>query len=73
MCATVKHRGGSIRVWRCLTANGVGDLVRIDGLQNAEKYRQILIYSAILSGMRLIGNGFIFQQDNDFRYTTLKA
>ena len=34
----VKHGGGSIIVWGCLTANGVSDLVRIDGIMNAEKY-----------------------------------
>ena len=40
---TVKHGGGSIMAWRCLTANGVSDLVRINRIMNAEKYRQILI------------------------------
>ena len=44
---TVKH-GGSIMVWGCLTANGVGDLVKIDGIMNTEKYRQILIHHPIL-------------------------
>ena len=35
---TVKHRGGgSIKVWGCLTANGVIDLVRIDEIMDAEK------------------------------------
>ena len=34
---TVKHGGDSIVVWRCLTAKGSGDLVRIDRIMNAEK------------------------------------
>ena len=34
-----KHGGGSVMVWECLTTNYVGDLVRIDGIMNAEKYR----------------------------------
>ena len=42
---TVKHEGGSIIVWGCV--NCVGDLVRIDGIMNAEKYKQILIHHAI--------------------------
>ena len=57
---TVKHGGGSIKVWRCLTANGADDLFRIDGIMNAEKYKQILIPHTNLSGKRQIGNGFIF-------------
>ena len=57
---TVKHGGGSIMVWGCLIANAVGDLVRIDEIMNADKYRQILIHHAIPSGKCLIGNGFIF-------------
>ena len=36
---TVKHGGGSIMVWGCLIANAVGDLVRIDEIMNAEKYK----------------------------------
>ena len=39
---TVKHGGGSITVWGCLTTNGMGDLIRIDGIMNVEKYKQIL-------------------------------
>ena len=43
---TVKHGGGSIMVWECLTANGMGNSVRIVGIMDAEKYRQILIHHA---------------------------
>ena len=45
---TVKRGEGSIIVSGCLTANGVGELVRIDGIMNAEKYRHILIHQSIL-------------------------
>ena len=34
----VKHGGRSNMVWGCLIANGVVDLVRIDGIMNGEKY-----------------------------------
>ena len=70
---TVKHGGGFILVCVCLTANGVGDLVRINGIKSAEKYRQILIHHAISSCKHLIGNGFIFQKDNDSKHTALKV
>ena len=36
---------------------------------NAEKCRQFLIHHAIPSGKHLIGNGFIFQHDNDPKHT----
>ena len=70
---TVKHGGGSIMVWGCLTANGVDALVKIDGIMNVEKYRQILIHYAIPTSKCLIGNGFIFQQDNDPNHIVLNV
>ena len=71
--STIKHRRGSIKIWGCLTVNGGGNLVRIDGIMNAEKYRQILVHHAVPSGKRLISNCFIFQQDNDNKHTALKV
>ncbi|KAK1800821.1 hypothetical protein P4O66_006005, partial [Electrophorus voltai] len=47
----------------------VGDLVRINGVLNAEKYRHILIHHAIQSGRRIIGPKFILQQNNDPKHT----
>ena len=52
--------GGSVLVWGCISASGFGDIVQIDGIMNAEKYRQFLIHNDIPSGKWLIGNGFIF-------------
>ena len=44
--------------------------VRIDGIANSEKYRQVLINYAIPSGKHLIGNGLeVFQYHNDPKYT----
>jgi hypothetical protein len=62
---TVKHGGGSIQVWGCISVYGLGVLVRIDVILNVERYLTILKEHAIPSGFRLIGEGFIFQQDND--------
>ena len=47
---SVKHGGGSVLVCGCISASGAGDIVRIDGIMNAEKYRQVLIHHAIPSG-----------------------
>uniref|UniRef100_A0A3Q0QR15 Transposase Tc1-like domain-containing protein n=1 Tax=Amphilophus citrinellus TaxID=61819 RepID=A0A3Q0QR15_AMPCI len=66
---TVKRGGGSVQVWGCISAHGPGDIVKIDGILNAAKYHQILIHHAIPSGRRLIGLGFILQQDNDPKHT----
>lgn len=33
---SVKHGGGSVMVWGCISASGVGDLVSIDGNMNEE-------------------------------------
>lgn len=30
--ATMKHGGGHLQIWGCISVNGVGDLVRINGV-----------------------------------------
>ena len=66
---TVKHGGGSVQVWGCISAVGIGDSVRIEGTMNADKYKQILIHHGILSGRRLISNNFVLQHNNDPNHT----
>lgn len=61
--ATVKHGGGSLKVWGCISANGVGDLVTI----NSGKKRQILIHNAKPSGRGMIYFKFLLQQDDDHK------
>ena len=34
---TIKHGGGSIQVWGCISSKGVGNLVRIDGMMTAKR------------------------------------
>lgn len=67
---TVKHAGGSVMVWGCFSYAGVGDLHRIKGTLDQKGYHSILKMHAIPSGMRLIGRGFLFQQDNDPKHTS---
>lgn len=66
---TVKHGGGSVMVWGSFSANGVGDIVKIDGILRKEQYKNILIRHAVPSGTRLIGNPFVLQEDNDPKHS----
>ena len=44
---TLKHGGGSLRVWNCISVNGIEDLVGTSGVHNAEKYKEILIHHTV--------------------------
>ena len=60
--------------WGCISASGVEDIAQIDGIMNAEIYRQVLIHYAIPSGKCLIGNGLeVFQDHNDPKHTAGQA
>jgi len=63
-CERVSHGGGSIMFWGCVAYNGVGDLVPVDGMMTKSKYLEVLNNFAFPSGDKLIGESFIFQQDN---------
>ncbi len=36
MVPTVKHGGGSVLMWACMSAAGVGELHVIDGIMNSQ-------------------------------------
>ena len=62
MCgSTMKHGGGEM-VWGCYT---VGDLFRIQSTLNQHGYHSILQRYAIQSGLHLVGQSIVFQQDNE--------
>lgn len=63
---TVKHGGGSVMVWGCMTAAGVGRLTCVDGTINAAKYCDILRENMLPSARDHFrrGQNYIFQQDN---------
>ncbi len=60
----VKHGGGSVMVWGCMSAAGTGELQFIEGTMNANMYCDILKWSRIPSLLRL-GRRALFQHDND--------
>jgi DDE superfamily endonuclease/Homeodomain-like domain len=75
---TVKHGGGSLMVWGCITAEGMGRLHRIDGIMKGVDYVKILDDNLLgtLKDQKLKKTGkygVIFQQDNDPKHTSRVA
>ncbi|KAF2988664.1 hypothetical protein MJC1_04258 [Methylocystis sp. MJC1] len=57
-------------VWECFSGDTVCDLFRIQGTLNQHGYHSILQRYAIPSGLRLVGQSFVFQQDNYTKRTS---
>jgi transposase len=67
---TVKHGGGSVMVWGCMSAAGVGKLHIIEGIMDHKMYIRILKDNLSASAEKLGLQGtYIFQQDNDPKHT----
>lgn len=68
---TVKHGGGSVMVWGCLTAYGPGFLCKIDGTMDQTLYKEILEgeLEQTFDYYHLKKDKLIFQQDNDPKHT----
>lgn len=63
---TVKHGGGSLQVWGCFSAQGVGTLVFIERIMDQYVYLEILQNNLLQSAEKLgILDSFVFYQDND--------
>ncbi len=69
MVPTVKHGGGSVLMWGCLSAAGVGELHFIDGIMNSQMYCSIL-KEKMLPSLRALGRRALFQHDNDPKHTS---
>ena len=67
----VKHGGGSVMVWGCITHNGPGHLYLIKGHMTAWVYTQILGEALLgtLADHHLSKRSIIFQHDNDPKHT----
>ena len=69
---TVKFGGGSLMMWGCMTAQGVGYACRINGGLDGKLYTHILEdeFLATLDYYKLEKDKIIFQQDNDPKHTS---
>ena len=57
-------------LWGCFSSAGTGKLVRIEGMMDGGKYREILEGNLFQSSRDLrLGWRFTFQQDNDPKHT----
>ena len=67
---TVKHGGGSMVLWGCLSSAGTGKLVRVDGEMHGAKYGAMLEGNMLewARDVRLRWR-FTFQQDNNPKHT----
>ena len=65
---TVKHGGGNVMVWGCMSAAGVGELYFIEGNMNSNMYYEILQQSMIPS-LQKLGSRAVFQYDNNPKHT----
>lgn len=66
MKGTVKHGGGHVMVWGCMSSAGVGNLVFIDSTMDKKQYLKILQDNLVQSAEQLgIKESFRFYQDND--------
>lgn len=72
---TVKFGGGSLMVWGCMTAQGVGYMCKIDGRMDAALYEEILedhLFQTI-DYYNLNRDTIVFQQDNDPKHKSKRA
>lgn len=68
---TVKHGGGNIKVWSCITYDGVGWLSHIEDSMDSVLYKEILGDELLrtLEYYHLNNQNTIFQHDNDLKHT----
>ena len=69
---TVKHGGGSIMIWGCMTGQGVGFMCKLEGRMDKEGYLEILQdeLSRTFEHYDLDPATHIFQHDNDSKHTS---
>lgn len=60
---TVKFGGGNVMMWGCISCDGVGPLVKVEGRMNGNDYIKLLSAS-LLPFMRSMGPQYIFMDDN---------
>ncbi len=65
---TVKHGGGSIMVWGCMTTAGTGELRFIEGNMDSNMYCDIL-KKKIMPSHQKLGQTAVFQHNNYPKHT----
>ncbi|KAJ4447523.1 hypothetical protein ANN_09530 [Periplaneta americana] len=69
--ATVKHGGGNMMIWECMSASGVGELVFIEDIMKKEDYLHLLQHNLVKSAEKLgIEKEFMFYQNNDPKHNS---
>ncbi len=71
MKQTVKHGGGSIKLWGCMTSSGVGYMCQIEEILDSKLYLEILEHELAntIEYYQLDEEKVIFQHDNDPKHT----
>lgn len=67
---TLKHGGGSVMVWGCFSAAGLGPLHRINGIMDQYVYKNILMDVMLPYAEWEMPLRWVFQQDNDPKHTS---
>lgn len=69
--STVKGGGGSLMIWGCITAGGVGYLAEIEGIMDQHLYKEILEgeLADTIDWYEIDEEKMIFMQDNDPKHT----
>lgn len=70
---TVKHGGGSVMVWGCFSANGVGPCHEIKGIMDGLMYKDIMNDVMWPHADNVMPQNWTFQQDNDPKHTSKVA
>ncbi len=65
---TIKHGGGSIMVWGCMSAAGTGELRFIEGTMESSMYGDILNHN-MMSSLQKLCRTAVFQHNNDPKHT----
>ncbi len=72
---TVKHGGGGLMLWGCITVDGVGYLAEIEGTMDSDLYMEILEgeLRRTIDYYEIDEDRMVFQQDNDSKHKAKKT
>jgi transposase len=70
LSSTIKHGGGNIMTWGCISSKGVGRLVFIERKMDKYEYVNILSNNLRESASEMGLEDFVFQHDNDPKHSS---